>query len=116
MAESMSTDAPPSGNRTILVICSYLWILALVPLLVEKSDREVQWHARHGIVLLVAESVFWVLFNIVFGVTVGMGCLGCAIGPAVGLVFVATHIVAMVLGIKGRRLTLPFLSAFADKF
>ena len=43
--------AAPSGgdgvseNRTIMVVLSYLWILALIPLLVEKDDQEVQWHA-----------------------------------------------------------------------
>lgn len=30
-----------SPNRTIMVVLSYLWILALVPLLVEKEDQEV---------------------------------------------------------------------------
>ena len=39
-----------SQNRSIMIVLSYLWLLALVPLLVEKDDREVQWHAKHGIV------------------------------------------------------------------
>ena len=48
-----------------MIVLSYLWILALVPLLVEKDDKEVQWHAKHGIVLMVAEIAFWIVFNIV---------------------------------------------------
>jgi hypothetical protein len=28
----------PSSNRTIMIVLSYLWLLALVPLLVEKDD------------------------------------------------------------------------------
>ena len=41
----MTDSTPPVGstssNRTIMIILSYLWLLALVPLLVEKNDREV---------------------------------------------------------------------------
>ena len=40
-----------------MIVLAYLWPLALVPLLVEKNDPEVQWHAKHGIVLMVAELV-----------------------------------------------------------
>jgi hypothetical protein len=28
-----------SQNRSIMIVLSYLWLLALVPLLVEKDDR-----------------------------------------------------------------------------
>ena len=47
----------PSPNRGVMIVLAYLWPLALVPLLVEKDDAEVQWHAKHGIVLMVAEIV-----------------------------------------------------------
>ena len=56
MTEPTPRGGAPSSNRTVMIILSYLWMLALIPLLVEKDDREVQWHAKHGIVLLVAES------------------------------------------------------------
>jgi hypothetical protein len=55
----MTDPAQPgavSSNRTIMIVLSYLWILAIVPLLVEKEDKEVQWHAKHGIVLLSPRS------------------------------------------------------------
>ena len=29
-----------------MIVLAYLWLLALVPLLVEKDDPEVQWHAQ----------------------------------------------------------------------
>ena len=57
--------APPSSNRNVMIVLSYLWLLALVPLLTEKDDREVQWHAKHGIVLMVAEIVLWVALTMV---------------------------------------------------
>src|SRR5437016_5802174 len=48
-------DAAPSANRGVMIVLAYLWPLALVPLLLEKHDADVQWHARHGLVLMAAE-------------------------------------------------------------
>ena len=64
MADATSGSGAPSSNRNVMIVLSYLWLLALVPLLVEKDDKEVQWHAKHGLVLMVAELVFWVAFQI----------------------------------------------------
>ena len=53
------TDATPgsvSSNRNVMIVLSYLWLLALVPLLTEKDDKEVQWHAKHGLVLMVENT------------------------------------------------------------
>ena len=49
MADDTTPPPPPlptggtqSGNRGVMIVLSYLWLLALVPLLVEKDDKEVQ--------------------------------------------------------------------------
>src|SRR5947199_4453256 len=69
----------PSPNRGLMIVLAYLWVLAIVPLLVEKNDREVQWHAKHGLVLMIAELVLWVaivfLTSIVSIATLGLGCV-----------------------------------------
>ena len=41
-----------SPNRGVMIVLAYLWLLALIPLLLEKQDAEVQWHAKHGLVLM----------------------------------------------------------------
>ena len=64
MADTTPGSAP-SNNRNVMIVLSYLWLLALVPLLTEKDDKEVQWHAKHGIVLMLAEIVFWIALTIV---------------------------------------------------
>src|ERR1041385_1164976 len=53
------TGAAPSPNRGVMIVLAYLWPLALVPLLLEKHDADVQWHAKHGIVLMIAELVLF---------------------------------------------------------
>ncbi|MGB5515145.1 MAG: hypothetical protein WBP36_11520, partial [Thermoanaerobaculia bacterium] len=54
-----TTGSSESSNRGVMIVLSYLWILALIPLLVDKDDKEVQWHAKNGLVLTAAEFALW---------------------------------------------------------
>ena len=112
--------SPPSqqesSNRTIMLILSYLGILALIPLLVEKEDADIQWHAKHGLVLMVG----WIVLSIALAILssfpyIGM-FLGCAVGPLLWLVILIIQIVAMLKALKGERLIIPVISEYADKW
>lgn len=112
-----ATPAAPSGNRNIMIVLSYMWLLALVPLLTEKDDKEVQWHAKHGIVLMVAECVLWIVITIL-NIATGI-FLGCLLGMLSIFLWVGIlifHILCIVKGINGQRLTVPGLSEYAEKF
>jgi uncharacterized membrane protein len=121
------TDPTPagaqSGNRTIMIVLSYLWLLALVPLLVEKNDREVQWHAKHGLVLFVAEIVLWIVLFIVQMVVGNIPFLGCLVailaflvGVVLWLGVIVLHVMCIVKGVNGQRLIVPYVSQYADQF
>lgn len=104
-----------SQNRTVMIVLSYLWLLALVPLLVEKEDAEVQWHAKNGLVLTAAEFVLFVVLTILTMIPF----LGCGIALLQLLVWLAVlvlHIIAMVKGVNGGRLVVPVLSDYTSKF
>ena len=112
--------SPPSqqesSNRTIMLILSYLGILALIPLLVEKEDADIQWHAKHGLVLMVG----WIVLSIALAILssfpyIGM-FLGCAVGPLLWLVILIIQIVAMLKALKGERLIIPVISDYTDKW
>jgi uncharacterized membrane protein len=112
-------DVEPSPNRGVMIVLAYLWPLALVPLLIEKHDPEVQWHAKHGIVLMIAELIllfgYIMLTSIVSLATLGLGCV-----LSVFLVFgwvgiLALHVVAILKGINGGRLIIPGLSDYANR-
>ena len=113
----------PSSNRTIMIVLAYLGLLALIPLLVEKNDREVQWHAKHGLVLLVVEVALFIGLSII-GTIVGhipvIGCLGALVGALIsfGLTIgiLVVHIICIVKGVNGERFTLPYISQYADRF
>lgn len=114
---------PPSGgasNNTLMLVLSYLWFLALVPFLVEKNDPEVQWHAKHGLVLLVAEIILWIALNAVqwvLGAIIGpLACFGCIGFAIVGVGEIVVHIIAISKALNGQRLIIPGLSHYADQF
>jgi uncharacterized membrane protein len=110
----------PSPNRGVMIVLAYLWVLAIVPLLVEKTDREVQWHAKHGIVLMIAELVLWVaiLFvtSIVSLATLGLGCVLSLFAVFAWIGVLALHVAAIIKGINGQRLIVPGISQYADRF
>ena len=102
---------PAGSNRSVMLVHSYLGILALIPLLTEKSDREVQWHARHGLVLLVG---YMILTVGLFLVSLVVGFLGMLQVPLwIG------YVVLIVLGItnalNGKRFLIPGVSELADR-
>ncbi len=115
-----STPGAQSSNKGIMIVLSYLWLLALVPLLVEKEDKEVQWHAKHGIVLMVAEIVLWIAVTIVTLVISSIsGALGCVVslltfGLWLGILVV--HVLCIVKGVNGQRFLIPGVSEYASRF
>ena len=117
-------DAQPSGgpvsdNRAVWIVLSYLGLLALIPLLVERDDREVQWHAKHGLVLLVAEIAIIVGLQIVVfvisAISGGLGCLAGLLLPVLLLAILVLHVVCIIRGLNGERFTISGLSDFADR-
>jgi len=111
-----TTPGTQSSNRGIMIVLSYLWLLALVPLLVEKEDKEVQWHAKHGLVLMVAELFLWIVISIVIGPLGIFGCIAALFTPLLALGQLILHIMCIMKGINGKRLIIPGISDFADKF
>ena len=110
-----------SPNRTVMIVLSYLSILFLIPLLTEKEDREVQWHAKHGAVLTVAEIALGIAASILMVVLnmIHLGCIGCVISllyPCICIVILVVHILCIVKGINGQRFIIPGLSQYADRF
>ncbi len=108
-----------SSDRTLMVVLSYLWILALIPLLAKKDDREVQWHAKNGLVLLGAEILAWIFLVAVgfamrnmMGMSCGLGVIECVIW----LGFLVIRIMCIVKGVGGQRFRIPLVTDWAEKW
>jgi uncharacterized membrane protein len=109
-----------SENRSVMIVLSYLWLLALIPLLVEKEDREVQWHAKHGLVLTVVEVIVMIGLQVVVmilgAVSGGLGCIFTLLIPILMLAILIVHVLCIVKGVNGGRFLIPGISEFADRF
>ena len=112
--------AEPSPNRGVMIVLAYLWALAIVPLLVEKQDAEVQWHAKHGLVLMAAELVvifaYMVMTSLVSIAAIGLGCVMSLLFVFAWVGILALHVVAILKGVNGGRLIIPGISEYANRF
>jgi uncharacterized membrane protein len=115
---------PPSGasgpgtssDRTIMLVLSYLGLLALIPLLMKKDDSEVQWHAKNGLALMVAEIVLWIILQVILHVLPAVVSCGLAlVSCVIWIGFLVVAIMGIMKALKGERLRVPIISDFADK-
>ncbi len=117
----MSEMPPPSGSpansdRTIMLVLSYLGILALIPLLIKKEDREIQWHAKNGLAIAIAYIIIIIVWT--FGSTFLPSTVGCAlsfVGCGLWIGYIVLIIFAIMKAMKGEKLRVPGISDFADK-
>ncbi len=103
-----------------MIVLAYLWPLALVPLLLDKTDPEAQWHAKHGLVLMIAELLvivcWFIMTSVVTFATFGLGCVLSLFLVFGWVAILGLHVVAILKGLNGRRLIIPGLSDYADRF
>ena len=102
-----------------MIVLAYLWVLALVPFLLEKQDTEVQWHAKHGIVLMIAELVLLFAYVTLTSI-VSLASLGLGVVLSLFLIFawigiLGVHVAAILKGINGTRLIIPAVSEYANR-
>jgi hypothetical protein len=109
-----------SPSRGLMIVLSYLWVLALIPLLLGDRDAEVRWHARHGIVLAIAEFIlvcaYLTVTSIVSLATLALGLFLTFVFLVAWVGILAIHLVAILKGINGGRLIIPGLSEYATRF
>ncbi|MGD2114864.1 MAG: DUF4870 domain-containing protein [Acidobacteriota bacterium] len=103
-----------SQNRGLMLVLSYLWVLALIPFLTEQEDEEVKWHSRHGLVLLVAEVILGVVIFILTFVP-AVGCIISILSLLVWLGIIVLHIICLVKALNGERFLIPYVSDYVKQ-
>jgi len=118
MSEPRVPPPPPAGggsnDKTLMLVLSYLGLLCLIPLLTEKDDPNVQWHAKHGLVQFFFFAIIYAIISIVS--STGIGCFFALLYPVVFLAWLVVMVLSIVKATKGERLILPGITQFADKF
>lgn len=110
------TGAAPGSDKTIFLVLSYLGIFCLIPLLAKKDDPEVQWHAKNGLALFLAELI-WIAIRIAL-IFVRVPFLGCgmwAVSCAVWIGFLVLSIMGIVKAVNGQRFRIPVLTDMSEK-
>jgi uncharacterized membrane protein len=107
-----------SIRERILTVFSYLWLLAIIPLMLEWKSRVVMWHARQGLLLAALDSLaFFGLLQAGIPRThsgLAVDLYGLAFLSAI-LLLPALHLACIVEGVTGNRITVPLLGRFAGR-
>jgi uncharacterized membrane protein len=106
----------PSPARALLLILAYLGVLGLFPLLFARRDREVQWHARTGLMLFATVAGVAVAATIIGVVAPSLSCIYAVAMLIVSLLYVSIVVLAVVKALDGQRLFIPWISRHANRF
>ncbi len=90
-----------------MALLSYLGILVLIPLLAAKEDKFAQYHAKQGLVLLIAG---------VIGMFIGViPVIGWMLAPFITLAWLVFAILGIVNVVGNKEKKLPIIGQYADK-
>jgi uncharacterized membrane protein len=107
---------PSAPSKPWLIVLAYAGFLGFVPLLVEKNDREVRWHARNGLLLFGALAAIGIAATLVSVLIPKLGCLYVVAMPAAVVLYGLCAVVAAVKALQGLRLYVPGVSKYAGRF
>jgi uncharacterized membrane protein len=111
-----SPQEPPSKGRPLLLILAYLGVLGLIPLVLARRDREVQWHARNGLMLFATVAGVAVAATLVGVAAPSLSCIYAVAMLIVSLLYVSIAVLAIVKALDGQRLFIPWISRHANRF
>ena len=108
-------DTPQGSDNSLMLILSYLGILGIIPLLVEKNE-EVQWHAKNGIVLFLAMIAVGIIATVLGFIPFLGWILSCGMIPLTTLGYLVLIVVGIMKALKGEKLRLPVLADLVDQW
>ena len=109
----MSEPAPPA--KPWLMVLAYAGPLGLLPLLIEKQDREVRWHAVNGLLLFGALAILGVGATLVSVFSPRLGCVYVVTMSAAVALYVLCCIIGVVKALQGLRLYVPGVSKYVGR-
>jgi uncharacterized membrane protein len=108
MVESEVYTAQDIEENKVIAALSYLGLLVLVPLLAKKDSPFCQFHAKQGLVLLVA----WVIIGAVSIIPI----LGWIIGILGSIFLFACFIIGILNALTGEIKELPLIGQYSSLF
>jgi uncharacterized membrane protein len=108
MSEFEIYDENDVQENKVIAALSYLGLLVLVPLLAKKDSPFCQFHAKQGLVLLVA----WVIIGAVSIIPI----LGWIIGILCSIFLFACFIIGILNALTGEIKELPLIGQYSSLF
>ena len=103
-------------RSSVMLILSYLPLLGFIPLLADKENREVRWHAKNGLLLFAAVVVIGIAATVVGILLPALSCLYGILMFLVAAVYAIVVLLAIVKALGGERVIVPGISRYADRF
>jgi uncharacterized membrane protein len=123
VTDPLSADESPIAAEEldeedkVMLVFSYLWVLALVPFMVTRKDY-VRWHAKQGLILCGVACVAFlgVIFvgAILSTLTKVFAWLFAFVLINLALLYMALAIVCMIKAMRGERWAIPFLGDLVE--
>lgn len=101
-----------SADNKVLAALSYIGVLVLIPLFMEKESRFVRFHANQGLVLTIVLVIYEVIYRIIAG-TIGriflLGGIFTFVISLFKLVIIVLSIMGIINVVQGKMKELPVI-------
>ena len=106
--DKISFSARDIDSNKIIASLSYIFILCLVPLLLQKKSAYAQFHARQGLTITVAWFVLWV-----FGIIPILGWIVAFFG---NILLLIVSIAGVIKTLNGESWQIPYIYEWSKKW
>ena len=101
------------NNNKGYAILSYFSLLVLIPIFAAKDSKFARFHANQGLVLMIAEVVYWIAVAIVTAIFMAinwwLGSIFSTIFALGNILFLVLAILGIVAAAQGQYKTLPII-------
>jgi uncharacterized membrane protein len=112
---TVSSNETVRDQDKIMLVLSYIGILALIPFLTVKDSPFVQWHAKQGLAV-VGVSIGIAIATAILAIIPLLHLVFACVGGLAQLALWVMDIVAMFKSLNGERWRIPLVADLADKF
>ena len=108
-------SAQDAKQNKVMAILAYLGILVLVPIFTAKESRFARFHANQGLILLICEAAYTVIYRIVSTILNEISSAFSLVSALLGLVsvlFLVLVIIGIVNAAGGKMKKLPVIGDF----
>ncbi|MBE6036356.1 MAG: zinc-ribbon domain-containing protein [Clostridiales bacterium] len=105
-------DAADIQQNKVMAVLAYLSWLVIIPLFAARQSKFARYHANQGLVLAIAEILWWIvtgiLSTVLYAISWRLGIISTILG-LVNLVFLAAAIIGIINAANGRAKDLPVI-------